>query len=258
LAHESIGFRPVAFFEHGNQYGIWAAAAALVGVWLWCSTPPSRVRRILAAVAGLGVAISVVSQSVGAILLLCAGLVLYWAIGRPLPRGLLVSSFVLALFAGGTYLSGAVPLRELAENTAFGRQVVNVIRSSGRASFNWRIARDQTALRLISEHPIIGTARWDWWRENGERPWGLLLLIVGQFGVIGCLLAFGSLLIPGTRALAIKRYHSEWRYQPTQPLAAIVLMTIADALFKCWWACGTERQWRGREEARFTQNKKFR
>ena len=28
-----FGFRPLAFFENGNQYGIWVAATALAAVW---------------------------------------------------------------------------------------------------------------------------------------------------------------------------------------------------------------------------------
>jgi hypothetical protein len=55
----------------------------------------------------------------------------------------------------------------------------------GRLVIHWRKARDQTALPLIAAHPILGTPRWDWWRTNEERPWGLALLILGQFGWIG-------------------------------------------------------------------------
>jgi len=122
-----------------------------------------------------------------------------------------------------------VPLRGLAENTSIGRQMVEIIRSSGRGSFTWRIARDQTALPLILAHPIVGTAQWDWWRKNNERPWGLAFLILGQFGLIGLVLAFGSLLTPASRALAIKGQSSTWSIYPRTPLALIVLMASADA-----------------------------
>ena len=99
------------------------------------------------------------------------------------------------------YLSGAVPLRTIAKDTVIGRRMVDIVRSTGRRSITWRIARDQRALTLIGAHPVLGTARWDWWRKNDERPWGLALLIFGQFGLIGLVLAFGSLLLPALDAL---------------------------------------------------------
>ena len=132
----------------------------------------------------------------GAILLLCAGLVLSWAIGRSLIRRALLLFLLLMALGGAIYLSGALPLRAIAENTAIGRHIVDIIRSSGRGSFTWRIARDQAALPTIGQHLVVGAARWDWWRQNGERPWGLALLIFGQFGLIGLVLAFSSLLTP--------------------------------------------------------------
>jgi MFS family permease len=230
-----VGFRPLAFFEDGNQYGIWVAATALAAIWLWQSTPDSRIRGRLAAIAVLGLAIALMSQSVGAILLLCAGLALSWAIGRPLTRRVLALIFLLMALGGAIYLSGALPLRAIAENTVIGRQMVDIIRSSGRGSFTWRIARDQAALPLIGEHLVLGTARWDWWRQNGERPWGLALLIFGQFGLIGLVLAFGSLLTPAFRAFAIHWHPDAWQLHPAAAMAMIVLMAAADALLNSFF-----------------------
>ena len=81
-----VGFRPLAFFENGNQYGIWVAATALAAIWLWQTAPDPRLRGRLAAIAVLGLAIALMSQSVGAILILGAGLALLWAMSRPLTR----------------------------------------------------------------------------------------------------------------------------------------------------------------------------
>jgi MFS family permease len=227
-----IGFRPLAFFENGNQYGIWVAATALAAIWLSRSQNRNRVWWILVAV--LALAGTFASQSVGAILLLCFGLGLSWAIGRHVLRRSLAFGLLLILMAGAIYFSGVIPLRSLAENTVVGRQIVEIVRSSGRGSFTWRIARDQTALNLIGQHPIFGAGRWDWWRENGQRPWGLALLLVGQFGMIGLVLAFGSLLMPTTYAFMRNQY-SSWRQQSIIPLAAIVVMAIADALLNSFF-----------------------
>jgi hypothetical protein len=226
-----VGFRPIAFFEHGNQYGFWVAATALAAIWLWRTTHEPRMRSRSAAIAALSLGIALMSQSVGAILLLCAGLAVLWSIGRPLTRWMLPLILLLTVAGGVIYLSGAVPLRAIATDTVIGRQLVDIVRSTGRGSIAWRIARDQRALTLVGAHPVLGTAQWDWWRKNDERPWGLALLILGQFGLIGLLLAFGSLLLPALRALAKQWNSRTWqRGCPAAPLAVIVLMAIADAL----------------------------
>ena len=106
---------------------------------------------------------------------------------------------------------------------------MDIVRASGRGSFIWRIAGDQTALNLARQHAIFGAGRWDWWRENGQRPWGLALLLVGQFGMTGLVLAFSSLLLPPLRAI-FSRQSQNWRQRTDIPLAAIVVMAIADAL----------------------------
>ena len=144
----------------------------------------------------------------------------------------LILVLLLTLGSGVIYVSGAVPLRAIAENTVIGRQMVDIIRSTGRQSITWRIARDQRALTLIKEHPVLGSGQWDWWRKNNERPWDLALLIFGQFGLIGLMLAFGSLLLPILRAFNNQRNSYTWRRaHPAAPLGVIVLMAIADALF---------------------------
>jgi len=136
--------------------------------------------------------------------------------------------------AAAVYLSGVVPLRAIADHTVIGRQVVEFVKSTGRGSFTWRIARDQRALPVIAEHPLVGSGRWDWWRKNGERPWGLVLLIIGQFGLIGLALAFGSLLAPVARTITSHWHPGAWR-MPSVALATIVLMGIADALLNSFF-----------------------
>lgn len=230
-----LGFRPLGFFENGNQYGIWVAATALAAVWLWQSAPNSRTRGLAGIVALLGLTIALMSQSVGAILLLCAGLVLSWALGRQLTRRLLALFLLLMVLGGAIYLSGAVPLQALAKNTVIGQQLVHIIHSLGRGSFTWRIARDQNALPLIAEHPMLGAARWDWWRPDNGRPWGLALLIIGQFGLVGLVLAFGALLAPALRALSIQWHPGAWQLHSALPLAIIILMAVGDALLNSFF-----------------------
>jgi O-antigen ligase len=231
-----VGFRPLGFFENGNQYGIWVAATALAAIWLWQNDPSPGIRVRSAFIAALGVAIALMSQSVGAILLLCAGLAVLWAIRHQLMRWILILVLLLTVAGGVIYLSGVVPFRTIATHTAIGRQMVDIVRSTGRGSITWRIARDQRALTLIAEHPVLGTARWDWWGRNGERPWSLAFLIFGQFGLIGLVLAVGSLVLPVLRAFDNHWNSQTWRRSyPAVPLAVIVLMAIGDALLNSFF-----------------------
>jgi hypothetical protein len=141
-----VGFRPLGFFEDGNQYGIWVAATALAAVWLWKTSIEPRWRGRFLAAAILSLVIASLSQSLGAIVLLCAGLALSLTINRSLMRWSFILFLLMIVSAGAVYLSGKVPLRALAEKTVVGRRMVETMRSSGRGSFVWRIARDQTAL----------------------------------------------------------------------------------------------------------------
>ena len=61
-----VGFRPLAFFENGNQYGIWVAATALAALWLW-RAPETRHRSSMAVVAVVALATALMSQSVGSV-----------------------------------------------------------------------------------------------------------------------------------------------------------------------------------------------
>jgi len=233
-AQRYIGFRPLAFFENGNQYGIWIAATALAAISLWQSTPNSPMRGWLGVVAVLALAIALISQSAGAIFILAAALAFFLLIGRSLTRWLMGLVLLVIVSGGAVYLSGVVPLRTIADHTVIGRKVVEFVKSTGRGSFTWRIARDQRALPIIAEQPLVGSGRWDWWHKNGERPWGLALLIIGQFGLIGLALAFGSLLLPASRALATNWYPGAWRTYSVA-LAIVVAMALADAVLNSFF-----------------------
>ncbi|MBB5687114.1 O-antigen ligase family protein [Sphingobium boeckii] len=224
-----IGFRPLAFFEHGNHYGIWIAMSALAAVWLWHSAPDRRMRGRQAGVAALGIMMTVIAQSAGAIIWMIGGLITVFAAGRFHFRNILIATGLVCAVGGVAYISGALPLRAIAMETAVGRQMVDAVRSTGRSSFTYRVARDQEAIALIAQHPVAGSGHWDWWRVNGRRPWGLAFQILGQFGLIGLFLAFGTLLWPAVKALASYRYKAGAN-PIALPLATIVLMAVGDAL----------------------------
>ena len=151
--------------------------------------------------------------------------------GRPVARWVLRILLLMTFLGGTIYLSGGLPSRATAEHTVLGREIVEALRSAGRGSMVWRLARDQRAISVIGEHPVLGTARWDWWRELGQRPWDLATLLLGQFGLVGLSLAFGSLLLPALGAFrAAGPSLLPKASDPAAPLAIIVLMGLADML----------------------------
>ena len=231
-----IGWRPIGFFENGNQYGIWVCLCALAALWMW---------RAVAAPAGLAqwkwgavlaLAIALASQSVGAILLLAFG---YG--GMELVARIRVKRFVIgALIAGSVmslvYLSGAAPITHWGKETAIGRKVVDGFRVAGRGSMPWRISQDQKAIALVKPDALLGRGTWDWWNSLGTRPWGLALLIVGQFGVVGLLSAFGALTLPSVKTLLNVKLACQWNSNgaPTV-LAIIVLLALMDAILNSFF-----------------------
>jgi hypothetical protein len=229
-----IGYRPIGFFEHGTQYGIWLAATAVAAAWLWTGSRGAS-RRYWAAGAAVAMALTVLGQSMGAIVLMGAGLALSWVVRHALLRWILPLALVLAIGGAGVLAVHAGSLRSVVQSSAAGRQVIEVVRSTGRGSILWRLAREQEAVAVIREHPVAGAGQWDWWRALKERPWSLASLIAGQFGLVGLVLAMGSLLAPVGAAL-----RRLWRLpvsaqDPAVPLVALVSMAVGDALLNSFF-----------------------
>jgi hypothetical protein len=102
--------------------------------------------------------------------------------------------------------------------------------ATGRGSFTWRISQDQKAIALVKPVVVVGHGRWDWWRELGTRPWGLALLVIGQFGLLGFALAFGTLLAPAVARLWHAPMSSPWTAGGAPSvLAVIVILMLLDA-----------------------------
>lgn len=214
-----LGYRPLAFFEHGNQFGIWTAMAALA--WIILVRNGRHSNRISTALLVVTVAAAVASQSVGAIALLLLGAFALFINSQKLRRVGLVIGVMIAV-VGGVYLSGAIPIEKLARNTAIGQETIRLLRATGRDTIGYRISRDQMALSMIHKAPLSGYGVWDWWRPLGSHPWGLPLLIAGQFGVVS--LGLSMIAILGATARAVGSNDKR-----RIALAIIVLMSLIDA-----------------------------
>src|SRR3546814_7823202 len=68
-----VGYRPQALFEHGNQYGIWCAGAALAAYWRLRVAISGKPRAGWSAAAIILLVMTLASQSAGALLFLFAG-----------------------------------------------------------------------------------------------------------------------------------------------------------------------------------------
>jgi hypothetical protein len=237
-----VGFRPLLFFEHGNQYGIWIALVALIGFWFWISQVPLlRSGNQLLKVYGDGflvailVLFAVLSQSVGAIILMAVALSVLWLLPRLKLRTVMLAAVVLAALGGLLYLSNLNWLRTVGKETALGRKAVEVIRQTGRGSFSWRIGQDAKALPEIRGHSLMGTGRWDWWRPTGSRPWGYFMLLLGQYGIVGVALNLVVWLGPSLRALLGWPGGTAWKLSAVSIVCAVVIVVgAADALLNAF------------------------
>lgn len=222
-----VGYRPLLFFEDGNQYGIAIALSALAALAIW-RADPGRMRLVRALVLSV---VAFLSQSVGAIALLLVGAA--FLIARPSIQSVRRVALVVTAFGavvGPLYLSGVLPIDAVVRDTAPGRAVLAAVRATGRGSLPWRVAQDQKVMPLLRHNPFLGTSRWDWWRASGTRPWGLVLLIVGQFGLLGLATIAACVLSTGWRGLTADRAGTT----VTTGLALIVLLTTTDAFLNAF------------------------
>jgi hypothetical protein len=226
-----LGYRPLGFFEDGNQFGLWVSMSALAAFWLAVTAPAGAAARGARATAALVGAMAVAAQSVGALLMLGIGAGFLWACRLLRPRRMVAAVAVVLIVGGAVYVSGVVPITEFGKNTALGQKVVDVFRAAGRGSFTWRISQDQKLLPDAMARPVAGSAAWDWWRPKGTRPWGLSVLVLGQFGLVGLGLCFGALLAAPLRLAWRAPRASGWRAQGLPlMLATLVVLTALDAL----------------------------
>lgn len=221
-----IGFRPQLLFENGNQYGIWCAGATVAAFWRSREAASDQQSFWNAVLFGL-LAVTILAQSMGAILLMFVGIALLSLPNafKILPS-LAAAGLAIGILLGSLHISGVVPLRSIAEKSVIGKTVADGIRATGRGSFVWRIGQDTKVLPLIQEKPVIGNARWNWFKPVNSRPWGLPLLVLGQFGLIGIALLAAALLGALYRHLAIAARGSS----TSRLFAVIILLFGADAL----------------------------
>jgi hypothetical protein len=228
-----FGFRPIGMMEDGNQLGIWMAASALIAVSL-------TVRKIAPRV--IGIAMGWIAAVLTASVLLCqsAGSIVLLFILLPVTlvkrRVVLRWAIAIVVFAivGFTVvrMSDLLPLRTLAErHGTFLHSVASVLASTGRESFAWRFAREESHIKIALQKPILGFGQWNWWMNGDSRPWSLWLLVFGMYGLVG-VIALGSIFF-------LPVIQATWSSSDSEAsndsdlrlaLAAVILMVAIDSL----------------------------
>lgn len=230
-----VGYRPLGFFENGNQYGIWVCLGAVAAMWVAVVTAGTRGGAAFAGVAVIATALALAAQSVGAIALMMVGGVGLLAWNAPLTLPAFMGFAVLTGLAGALHLSGVVPLEWVARETPPGQWLLDTFRALGRGSFLWRIAQDIKVLDFFHASPLTGTAEWDWWRPAGSRPWGLAMLLAGQYGLVGVGLAFGTLAAVAFRTAVRRHGRPVWTTGGAAlPLALIVVLALGDGVLNAF------------------------
>lgn len=216
-----MGYRPQAFFEHGNQYGLWCAAAAVAALWL------SRQGQLAPGIAAVLAVMTLASQSVGAIgLLLLAALAMSWAGAFTLVCRFGIWSLLLAAAFVGLLIAEVIPLRGFVERSGAGQALLDAIRSTGRGSFAWRVSQDLKIAPLLREQLLLGHGRWDWFLLANTRPWGFPLLVIGHFGLIGLTL----IMLPFTRSISKALSHAAEGNGSAMLAAVLIIVAGFDAI----------------------------
>jgi hypothetical protein len=231
-AQRYVGYRPIGLLEDGNQLGIWMATAALVALWLWARKTASSILRIPIAVVVVALfAVTLLSQSAGAILLLLALAPFVFIDPRHLSRTVTIVLVLGIVGFAGLRIANIYSLQNLIRQNNTARAASDFLKRIGRGSFGWRLVQDERHIDIALQQPILGYGEWDWWDRGPARPWGLWLLAFGEYGAVGLAALECLLLIPVLRAVWFPLARSDIGYMNLRhTLSAAVLISAIDSL----------------------------
>ncbi|MBK7614768.1 MAG: hypothetical protein IPJ08_09900 [Burkholderiales bacterium] len=228
-----VGYRPMGLFEHGNQYGIWVSLGAFAALAWWRMARSQATAGWLPLYAVvLACLIAVQAQSVGALMLALACWAVFELAQRVSLRRWIVGGLAVAVLAGAVVVAKPGAIEHVGRNTALGQTMISGLRAVGRGSLFWRVSQDLKVMPLVKQSPIVGMGQWDWWRPKQTRPWGLHMLVAGQFGLLGLALMLAAWMAAPLRVLA---GHGPGTEKGTGQrvklvLALVALASVADAM----------------------------
>ncbi len=222
-----IGYRPIGFFEHGNQYGIWICLAAVAAWWRARTAARGDARAIRWIVAIVLIGAALAAQSVGAIgMMLLAALWIDIAPAfdrhRAIARTLWLGGGAAGLVCAAILLSPPM----IGRTFSLAVEIAGTLTDVGRGSLPWRAARALDIVPQLMDSIVLGRGRYDWYMPV-FRPWDLLLMMLGVVGITGMTLFFAS----AAGALTRRRWMPPARRDSTRMLlTALVLGAFGDAL----------------------------
>lgn len=217
------GYRPMVFMHHGLMVGMWMAAASLVGIALWKSGALRRFWRwrIQWPVLAL-VVTTILCQSVGALVLLAFGVLLYFGLRRFGRLGI-AALMVLPVVYCGVRVTGHWD----------GDLLVSVTKnfSEERASsLQYRLEQEEFLSQRAWERPILG---WGGFNRafpppnaSDVRPAvsdSLWIVVFGMNGFVGLLSVMSTILAP-ILALAGRWRPRAWTSAELAPAGALALV----------------------------------
>jgi hypothetical protein len=194
------GFRPIVFMDHGLMVGMWMTAGSLLALWLWRSGAVSHLLGIPTwSIAAVLCATSVLCKSLGALVLLGIGLVVFLLLRQTRSAFPVICLILVVPLYLGSRISGAWSGEELATITAG-------VGSEDRAgSLRFRLRNEDLLVRRALERPVAGWGRWGRFLVRDESgsaisvPDGFWVIALGQTGLVGLIVFAGALLLPVVR-----------------------------------------------------------
>ncbi len=226
------GYRPTVFMQHGLAVGMWMTAASLSGVWLWrsgalrqvCGAPVSWMLPVL-----LGT--TVLCKSVGALVLLAAGLGALEATKQLRTRALVVALAVAPLAYIGLRTTDIWTGASMVE-------AARAIAGDDRAaSLNFRLKNEDVLIQRALQQPVFGWGGWGRNRPEGAGDTivtdGMWVIALGQNGVVGLTLMLAVVLWPALRFAS--RVRAGLWYHPgvggAAAMAVLLALFTTDCLF---------------------------
>ena len=220
------GWRPTVFMQHGLMVGMWMAAAALIGLWLWMTGAVKRLWNIPISWLVLGLlATTVACKSTGAVALLVIGAAALLAAGKlktllPVLCLLAVPPAYMALRASGAWTGeSAVAL------------VSDAVGADRAQSLDTRFRNETMLADKALRRPVFGWGRfgrsrvYDRTGEDISVTDGLWIITLGESGLAG-LAAFTAIFLVPPVVLLRRVPARRWGSAAGAPIVAFCMLAI--------------------------------
>ncbi|MEM7624442.1 MAG: O-antigen ligase domain-containing protein [Planctomycetota bacterium] len=237
MAQRWGGWRPTVFMRHGLAVGVWMAAAAALGFWLWRTKAIKDLFGVPMWVAApLMILTAILAKSTGAIMLFFGVSAAMFAV-----RYLNTKAFMYALLLGvPLYLFTRVTQIFDGETFAQWLGSLSPALDDRASSLEYRMVHENYIVGHTAARPFFG---WGGWgrafevyipRYNSRAvPDSMWIRSYGQNGIIGLVSLYAMYIIPPIVLLS-KLKTREWasaKIAPVTGLAMISLIYAMDALF---------------------------